>query len=162
MCLVVGVAGIETTTALESAESWASIVTMCATAVVVVVGGIAAILRFLVHPAGNNWEVTAESCRLRKTESGWIYVLTIAVENHSAMGHQIQGWWQRIRFPNEVASGFDPDAPLELYGDAKVEAHYGFESRISDNYPVAPGEAFKDSPTRTLGTPKKRPQRSHR
>ena len=132
--------------ALESAKLWAEIVTASVTALVVSVAALAAIWRFLLQPIGHNWNVSAGPCKLRKAEQGWLYVLTISVENRSSMGHGIYGWWQRVRFPSETAKGFDPNIAPDVETDAEAVSYYGTESLIDSPYPVAPGESFRDEP----------------
>ena len=132
-------------TALESAESWATIVAACTTAAILFVGAIAAFWKFIwQQPFGNHWSVDITTCRARRVNNRWVYVVTVTVENRSAARHSMDGWWRRLRFPDEVDSDYDPNASLQIYSAEEARRHFGTNSMIESEYRLASGERYSD------------------
>lgn len=135
---------MESITALESAEAWANIVTGAIIAGVLVLGGIAAFWKFfLQQPLGNNWRIDITPCTMRKADGMWAYFVTLEVENASAAGQRMDGWWRQIKFPDEVPSDYDPNASLDVLGKEKAAEYYGNVSLIG-SYRLAPRERYVD------------------
>jgi hypothetical protein len=131
-------------TSLESAKSWADIVTGSVTAGVLVLAGIVAFWRFfLQQPLGNNWLIRVTPCRIRRAGEKWAYFITLEVHNASAARQRMNGWWRKMKFADEVPPKYDPSGSLDVLSKDEALAHYRSESLI-DSYPLAPGEAYVD------------------
>lgn len=133
-------------TQLQSAESWAVLVT----AGVLVFTAAAASGRFFLQPLGNNWYVHAGSARLRRSGGHWAYIVTLNVENGSAAGQRIMGWWRRVTFPEDNPS-YDPNWAPAISSRKDAREHYDSEG-ILQWYPLAPGKSFRDQMIRFEGS----------
>ena len=130
--------------ALQSAELLASIVTGGITAGILILGGLLAFWRFfLQRPLGNNWRIDITPCKLRRANDTWAYFVTLGVQNASTAGNKMSGWWRQVRFPDEVEPGYDPNASLDVLGEAKAIEHYGRKSLV-DSHSLASGERYVD------------------
>lgn len=135
---------MESITALESAEAWANIVTGAIIAGLLVLGGIAAFWKFfLQQPLGNNWRIHITPCKMRRAGDIWAYFITLEVQNASAAGQRMNGWWCQVKFPDEVPRGYNPNASLDVLSKERAVNYYGRASLI-DSFPLAPGERYSD------------------
>lgn len=137
-------------TALESAESWATIVAASITALALTVGGSVAFWKFVLQqPFGNTYDIRVTPCLARAMQDGtgnWTvaYTATLRIENQSAAAHKIRGWWRRMRFNDEVEPDYDPDANFVINSDSEAQSRYGEDNRIEEGYALASGETYSD------------------
>ena len=136
-------------TALESAESWATIIAAYVTAAILTAGAIAAFWKFfLQQPLGNNYHIAIIPCRLRRVlheeNARWAYTVSLVVENRSTAAQRMYGWWRRILLPDETEPGYDPNGSLDINSDEEADQHYPDNNLIPSTYPLASGESYAD------------------
>jgi hypothetical protein len=88
-------------TALETAQSWATLVAASATTVAIFIGGGWALWRYVLpRPFEPHWEVEACDCWVRRLPSGkHLYTANTAITNASSAPYTVDRWLYGIFFP---------------------------------------------------------------